>query len=138
MFKYTLIVSQYYHSYHSFVTEFKADGFIERSRRLVDDLNNYKRSEDYGRKSQYHGDLSDEYVRDDSLIKKRYNINDAGDIYIINCEDLQEAIYWINKYSKDEFDSSKGYKRKHILDEISKHHSQNEIRKIVSTYFKVL
>lgn len=46
MYKYSLIVSQYYNSYHTFIVKFEEDNFIDKFSAFVEELYQYKRNEE--------------------------------------------------------------------------------------------
>lgn len=131
-YKYTLIVSQYYHSRHMIIVKHNKDTFIEQAKSFVEELEKYKRGEK--QKEIYYGDLT--YHKTDKIYP-RYNINDAGDIYFINsyyanyCKD--EAF----DYLQDTIRQSKGYIRKQITEDISKHHNKQQVFDIVKKYFEI-
>lgn len=137
MEKYCLIISQYRHSYHSFIVKVPQDiaTFKGCLLKVVEELERYKRESDDTREIQY-GDL--EYLLDDTKqIFCSYNVNDAGDIYIRNHNSINrlkdDAIYYEkNKYLKD-----RRYITKKITEDIAIHHSYNTIREIVEKYFEI-
>ena len=131
MYKYTLIVSQYYHSYHQFIVGHDKN-FLEDVKNMARELIEYKRDEE---REEYLGDLS---YYTDGKIRSRYNINDEGDIYIINFETLESAIYHLMKYNEDGIIASNGYKRKDVMRDIYKHHDYDEIRNIINKHLNIL
>ncbi|MEB4819767.1 hypothetical protein [Bacillus thuringiensis] len=86
-FKYTLLVSQYYHSRHMFIVEHKGD-FLGQAKKCATRLIEYKRKN--GSESEISlRDLT--YFKDDT-IRSRYNINDPGDIYFIRGDSIKSLI----------------------------------------------
>ena len=61
MIKYVLIISQYYHSYVQVICAVEAD-IIDKARKMIEELESYKRSEVEESKSFDYGDLSDRYA----------------------------------------------------------------------------
>lgn len=132
MYKYTLITSQYWHSYHMFVVGHDSETFIEQAKACARELIEYKGPST----KDYLGDL--DYNYGDSKIRHRYNINEKGDIYIQNFEKLEHALGWVQKYYYEEDNASKGYKRKDVLQDIEEHHDYKKIKGIVEKHFKIL
>lgn len=133
-FNYTLIVSQYHHSYHLFVVKFEAENYVEKYKRFVAELCDYKRKNKYA--PIYTGDLGSRANTD--TIYRRYNLNDEGDIYLINEYSIAGCIYLAKRYGEDALRFSKGYKKKEVLQNISEHHDNEEVKSIVSKYFEIL
>lgn len=135
--KYCLIVSQYRHSYHTFIVKVPSDIATFKSCLLgvVEELEKYKRSSEDTRKTHY-GDL--EYLLDNSKeIFHSYNINDAGDIYIRNYNSINdlkdEAVYYESKIHT----KNRGRIANYILEDTSKHHDYNKIYEIIKKYFEI-
>lgn len=136
--KYTLIVSQYYYSRHSFIVRFEPD-FLDRAKKFVEELISYKRNseKDYSHSDETFGKLGDlSYAKSDK-VRHRYNINDAGDIYFMNYEYANRAMCEAVEYAITSERESKGYKRKQIQDDISNHHSYRAVCEIVQKYFEI-
>lgn len=131
-FKYTLITSQYWHSYHMFVVAFNEDSFVEQAKNMSRDLIEYKGPST----RDYLGDL--EYNYETPGIRQRYNINEQGDIYIQNFYKLSDALGWMQRYLGEADNASKGYKRKEVIKDIAEHHSYTKIKEIVERYFEIL
>jgi len=133
-YKYTLIISQYYHSRHSFIVKHD-ENFIGNARKFAIELMAYKREQE-NKRGIYLGDLDEKYTY--GGICPRYNINDSGDIYFTqthfanNCKDI--AI----QYARDSFKESRGYKKKAVVEAISKHHNYNRVKEIVEKYFEIV
>ena len=131
-YKYTLVVSQYYNSRHTFIVEHKED-FLEKAKAFASELMKYKRDSDNDRE-MYLGDL--DYIKD-SKIRRRYNINDSGDIYFLQsdyanyCKD--EALEYKEMSSRE----SKGYQKKAITNQINEHHSYHKVKEILEKYFEI-
>lgn len=134
MFKYTLIVSQYYYSRHYFIVNHTAD-FIERARKFAVELMQYKR--DAGNtKGIYLGDLDPEYS-DNKAIRVRYNINDSGDIYFLQSDSINGLAASMCSYQEVSRRESRGFQSKKVITEISEHHDVYRIEEIVSKYFEL-
>lgn len=133
MYKYTLIISQYYHSYHQFIVKYD-DNFLDNARKFVRELITYKRG--FYDDIEYLGDL--DYKYKNNTIKQRYNINDYGDIYFINHNTIQNLIHDVNEYNKKCIELSKGYKRKIVQENIFNHHNYDRIKEIVQKYFDIV
>lgn len=137
MNRYCLIVSQYRHSYHTFFVKVPTDIATFKSCLLgvVEELEKYKRDETDTREINY-GDLM--YLLDDSKeIFYRYNINDSGDIYIINNAFINNLKDDASYYKLEQYKASRGYKRKDVIEDISKHHNYDKIYTIIKKYFEI-
>ena len=135
--KYFLIISQYRHSYHTFIAKVIEDipTFKSALLGLVEELENYKRESDDNREKRY-GDL--EYLLDDSKeIMYRYNVNDSGDIYIINHESINRLKEEASYYELQGYKDSRRYISKKIIEDVSKHHNHQKIREIIEKYFEI-
>lgn len=131
-FKYTLITSQYWHSYHMFIVVFNEESFIEQAKNMSRELIEYKGPST----RDYLGDL--EYNYETQGIRQRYNINEKGDIYIQNFTNLSSALGWMQKYLGEADNASKGYKRKEVIKDIENHHSYTDVKEIVERHFEIL
>lgn len=135
MYKYTLIVSQQYHSYHQFLVEHD-ENFAKNIINAAKEIMEYKRIKDHGR-GEYLGDLN--YMTTNGNFKSRYNINDiSGDIYIMNFETLEGALYYHKEYVMDQIRYSKGYKKKSVMEHINKYHQRDKIRDIIEKHLNIL
>ncbi|HAT4182238.1 hypothetical protein ACV3W4_07450 [Clostridium perfringens] len=136
-YKYTLIVSQYYHSYHVFVVKFDEDKYFGQMRSLTKKLCEYKRGEDewYKRKSLECGDPF--YYEQEKEPHFRYNVNDAGDIYFLNFTTISYAVEAIKKYFDEERRAGQGYKKKSITEDIFKYHNKDIIREIIEKIYEL-
>ena len=132
-YKYTLIVSQYYHSRHSFVVEFAGDKFMEQAKKFVTELEKYKRKPTTEREIDF-GDLTYKQIGE---IWSRYNINDQGDIYIINAHSVNRCMHEANEYHEISARESRGYKRKLVTVAIEEHHDYGMVKNIVEKYFEI-
>lgn len=134
-YKYTLIISQFYHSRHMFIVQHTED-FIEKAREFAKELITYKRGDDYHIEETYIGDLDPKYVTKE--IRQRYNINDRGDIYFIQsdyanyCKDIAMG------YKEDSLREGKGRQPKKITDLISEHHNFQKVKELVEKYFEIV
>ena len=132
-YKYTVIISQYYHSRHAFIVKFDADKFKEQAKKVVAELEQYKRDSDY-KKDINFGDLT---YRETDEIYSRYNINDYGDIYFLNCPTVNKCSQIVSEYREDSIRESKGYKKKTVINAIEEHHNYSQVRRIIDKYFEV-
>lgn len=131
-YKYCLIISQYYHSRHAFIVEYPND-YISTCEKFLEDIEDYKRG---NRKQPYqYGDFG--YRKTDEIFP-RYNVNDEGDIYIINSCSIANLMDWAKRYFLDSYKESRPYIRKNILKEIEEHHDFDKISSIVEKHFNVL
>lgn len=135
MYKYTLIVSQQYHSYHQFLVEHD-ENFAKNIINVAREIMQYKRVDGEERK-EYLGDLN--YMTTNGKFSSRYNINDiSGDIYIMNFETLEGALYYHKEYVVDQIRYSKGYKNKSVMEHINKYHQRDKIRDIIIKHLYIL
>ena len=134
--KYFLIVSQYRHSYYSFICVRISN--LEKYKKLlietVAELEKYKRKGNDNREIHL-GDI--EYlINSDNELMYRCNINDDGDIYIINHDSIdrlkEEAVH----YEIEGYKHSR-YITVNVMTDISNHHSYKEVRRIIEKRFIV-
>ncbi len=137
MSKYCLIVSQYRHSYHTFIVKQIEDISNHKYAlmKLVEELEKYKRDTEDTRETHF-GDL--EYLLDDSKgIFYRYNVNDTGDIYVIHHESInrlkEEAIH----YELNGYKDGRRYISQKVIQDVSQHHYYETIKRIVTKYFEI-
>ena len=136
-YKYILIVSQYWHSYHIFAVEAPEDGkLIEKMQQCTIELDKYKgggvNSDHVLRK------VSDPfYDYKDNKIRPRYNVNGNGDIYFIMRNTIQELMDKQEYYLDECAQMSKGYKKKALLEDIANNHDYEKVKEIVTKYFKM-
>lgn len=131
-YNYCLIISQYYYSRHSFIVAFP-DNFIEVCKKFIQEIEDYKR-DCKGRQYSF-GDIG--YIKSESY-SSRYNVNDDGDIYFINSNNLNYLKAVAEQYCLTSYKESRPYQPKRITKAIEEHHEYDEIYKIVSKYFKIL
>lgn len=131
-FKYTLLVSQYYHSRHMFIVEHKED-FLGQAKKCATELIEHKREKDFEHEISL-GDLT--YFQEDT-IRSRYNINDQGDIYFIQGDSIQSLIGDVLNYHETSVNQSSRRIKKAVLNDIAEHHRLSEITKIVEKHFDV-
>lgn len=138
MSSYCLIVSQYRHSYHTFIVKQIEDIANHKYAllSLVKELEKYKRDSEDTRELHI-GDL--EFLLDDSKeIFYRYNINDTGDIYIIHHQSInrlkEEAIH----YELEGYKKSRRHISQKAMEDVSHHHYYETIRKMVEKYFEIV
>lgn len=132
-YKYTLIISQYYHSRHSFIIEFPKD-FFNIINKFIEEIEDYKR--DNKKKPYDYGDI--EYLKNKDYIRYRYNINDDGDIYIINSDSINDLKDTANKYFLQSYRESRQYIKRQIIRDVDKHHDYETIENIIKKYFILL
>lgn len=139
--KYVLIVSQYYYSHHCLVVSAAEDGYREKALSLIERLEDYKRNDDDERPYHYGSFRENAYTE----ISRRWNVNDAGDIYFIPCGSVTEALQRAEEFNS-ELNKTQWYKgrnlkaaqRKVIEKNIDEHHLYSRISKIVGECFAVL
>ncbi|MCC0678229.1 MULTISPECIES: hypothetical protein [unclassified Clostridioides] len=134
MYKYSLIVSQYYNSCHTFIVEFEEDNFIDKFSDFVEELYKYKRNEEDKREINI-GNFG--YFKRNE-IKERYILNDAGDLYITNSKYANHLKCESEKFKMDSLRMCRGYIKKAITKAISEHHSYGKVKGIVEKYFKIV
>lgn len=134
MYKYSLIVSQYYNSYHTFIVKFEEDNFIDKFSAFVEELYQYKRNEEDKREINI-GDFG--YCKSDE-IRQRYNINDVGDLYVINSEYANYLKCVSEGFKMDSLRMYRGYIKKAVTNAISEHHSYNKVEEIVVKHFDIV
>jgi hypothetical protein len=134
-YKYTLIISQYYHSRHFFIVH-QTEDFLIKAKEFSLELMKHKRDESDNKKLDC-GDIDYQFERGLDGVRQRYNINDAGDIYFIQGNFTNYLAGISRDYQKDSIRESKGYIKKAITDDISKHHSYSDVAEIVEKYFEL-
>lgn len=136
-FNYTLIVSQYYHSRHSFIVKHDSNTFIENAKKFASELMVHKRGEPQEWHRPIEESLGDLTYRPESEIRRRYNINDSGDIYFISSKYANYCKDAAIEYSEDSRRETVGFKQKKVLDAISQHHAYAKVKEIVEKYFEI-
>lgn len=137
MSRYCLIVSQYRHSYHTFIVKQIEDINSHKSALLatVEELEKYKRNFDDTREIHF-GDL--EYFLDSNKeIYYRYNVNDDGDIYIIHHSSINRLKEEATHYELESYKDSRRYISKKVIEDVSHHHYYETIRKIIEKHFEI-
>lgn len=132
-YKYTLIISQYYHSYHYFIVKCNEKTFVKQMQDLTMELDKYKG----GGIENKHISQSDPFYCESKEVRHRYNVNGNGDIYFINscsANNLQEIV---QRSISDTRYSRQGFKKKAILDDINKNHNYRDIASIIKKHFEV-
>ncbi|OOM17157.1 hypothetical protein CLSAB_18770 [Clostridium saccharobutylicum] len=133
-YRYTLIISQYYHSYHYFIVEFNKDTFVKQMQELTKELNKYKS----GNKEHTDIEQSDPFYNyEDNKIRYRYNVNADGDIYFLNAKYVNWLQGQIREYQNTARQMNKGYKKKSVLDAIWEHHNYDKVFKIIEKHFTI-
>lgn len=134
MYKYSLIVSQYYNSYYTFIVKFEENNFIDKFSDFVEELYQYKRNEKNKKKINI-GDFG--YCKNDE-IREIYNIDDAGDLYVINSKHANYLKCKSEEFKIDSLRMCRGYIKKVVTKAISEHHSYDKVKEIVEKYFKII
>ncbi|MBY2476325.1 hypothetical protein KWV16_05490 [Clostridioides difficile] len=134
MYKYSLIVSQYYNSYYTFIVKFEEDNFIDKFSDFAKDLYKYKRDKE-DKKDVNVGDFG--YCKNNE-IGMRYNINDAGDLYVINSEYANYLKCVSEEFKMDSLRMYGGYIKKAITKAISEHHSYDKVKEVVEKHFEIV
>ncbi|PWW37364.1 MULTISPECIES: hypothetical protein [Paenibacillus] len=135
MYKYTVIISQYYHTRHIFIVQHDEKTFLDSARELTEELMDYKREADCERE-KYLGDLDPKYS-DGREIRSRYNVNDSGDIYFIQTVYANRAMEFGIEYNETSIRESRGFKSKKIQEAIYNHHSYKTVFEIVKKHFEI-
>lgn len=133
MYKYTLIVSQYYYSRHFFIVR-HGDDFLERARKFTAELISYKRDPERTREI-YLGDLDPKYAS--GAPRKRYNVNDSGDIYFIQSEQVNSLWYEMQEYDEYSNQEKRGFKSNRVTESVSAHHKFSKVDEIVRKHFEI-
>ena len=131
--KFTLIISQYYHSYHYFIVKCNEGKFIKQMQYLTIELDKYKG----GGIENKHTSQSDPFYGDLTQIRSRYNVNANGDIYFINSCYVNNLQGVIQRSISDTSYGRQGFKKKSVLNDIEKNHNYNEIFKIIEKHFEI-
>ena len=131
-YRVTLIISQYYHSYHYFIVMIPNDvNYIRTLREFTEELDSYKGS------TRCLKDSDVFYYKETNKIKHRYNVNSNGDIYFLNFCTSNAAQQYIQKSIHETRYFRRGYKKKSVLEYISKHHDYDKVREIVEKHFVI-
>jgi hypothetical protein len=137
-YKFTLIISQYRWSRHSFIVKHCPD-FLEKAKAFAVELITYKRGENNnGWNKPPEENLGDLTYHKEDKIYPRYNINDAGDIYFINsayANYLKDIAIEYAEVSKRE---SKGYKPKGYEEDVAKSHNFRTVKEILEKHFEIV
>ena len=140
-YKYCLIVSQMYYSYHCLMVKIPDNykEYLEKFRYLIKELEAYKGGES-DKKDLYLGDFEPKYVGNE--IRYRYNLNSChGDLYFINSNKVENLLFDVTGYKKREFELIKSWgKRKinKIEPELEKRHEYKKIKEIIEKYFELI
>jgi hypothetical protein len=132
-YKYTLIISQYRWSRHFFIVKHD-ENFIENARKFATELMEYKNSSD-SKRELYLGDLDPTYLK--AEIRRRYNINDHGDIYFIQSTSANFLMSESWSYKEDTRRESRGFQKKSDKQSISDHHEYYKVKEILNKYFEI-
>lgn len=134
-YRVTLIISQYYHSYHYFIVMIPNNvNFIRTLREFTKELDCYKGSTRCLKNSDVF------YYEETDEIEHRYNVNSNGDIYFLNFCTSNAAQQYIQKSIHETNETRyfrRGYKKKSVLEDIRKHHDYDKVREIVEKHFVI-
>ena len=133
-FNYTLIVSQYRYSRHSFLVKHNTDTFLESAKKFTEELEKYKRPDDCSRDIDC-GDLT---YKPTEKIYSRYNVNDWGDIYFISAKFANRLIYDAIEYYETSRRESAGYKKKIVIEDVALHHNYDRVKEILNKHFEIV
>lgn len=138
MSRYCLIVSQYRHSYHTFIVRQIEDinNHKHTLMRLVKELEQYKRESEDTREIHY-GDLEYFLLDSNKELAYSYNINDTGDIYIRHHSSIDRLKDDAHHYMLEGYKHSRGYISNKVIEDISHHHYYETIKRIVEKYFEI-
>jgi hypothetical protein len=109
------------------------DDFLEKAKEFAKELMIYKRDEDCKRE-MYLGDF--DYIKDNE-IRRRYNINDSGDIYFLQSSYANYCMDEAIGYREDSLRESRGFQKKAITNAIDEHHNYRKVKEIVEKYFEI-
>ncbi len=124
-----LIESQYYFSRHYFLVEYDSNTFPDQAKFFVNELEKYKRKSDVAKPIEY-GDL--EYFEPD---RRRYNINDSGDIYFTIFNTATGALREIKEEWERSNREGRGFQRKEVLENIAAHHNYQRVWEMIDKHF---
>lgn len=133
-YKYTVIISQYYHDRCYFVVEFNKETFITQMQNCTKELDMYK--------SNFLGSMkdiekSDPWYSANHEIRSRYNVNSHGDIYYLNTFFVNRTQELIQKDIRDSNYGRQGFKKKQVLEDVRKNHNYSTIFEIIKKHFKI-
>jgi len=134
-YNYTLIISQYWHSYHYFIVKFNKETFIKHMQELTIELDNHKGNGINDKHAITQSDPFYEYKDND--IHRRYNVNGNGDIYFLNSKYVDYLQGEIRGYEDTARQGARGYKRKSVIEDISKNHNKNKVYEIIKKHFEI-
>lgn len=140
MIKYVLIISQYYHSHIQVIYEVKGD-IIDKARKMIEELETYKRSEPEEPKPFYYGDMEDKYAERTAKVLEnggRINLNDAGDIYFEFSDSIMSLVNEVHYYIEQSrlMEKANRGRRKQINKDIATHHDEQVVMSIIKKYFQ--
>ena len=142
MVRYVLIISQYYHSYIQKICMVQ-DDFIDEARRMIEELEAYKRKHgEMEARPVHYGDLDEQDSdRTEWILEKggRININDAGDIYFELSNSIDHLVNEVIEYADR---STGGYKsnrrNKEVTKAVSEHHDRAVVTSIIKKHFVII
>ncbi|HBG2133335.1 TPA: hypothetical protein KPJ62_003697 [Clostridioides difficile] len=131
MYKYTLIVSRYYYSCHTFIVRFEENDFIENYLNFAKELYTYMKGEDDIKKL----DLS---VFNGNRPKRKYIVKDIhSELYIISSPYIDYFKGIAKEYEKKALVLKRFAVSEKIKNIASNNHSYNRIEEIVNKYFTI-
>ncbi len=113
------------------------EDFMTQALEFTKELVKYKRMgiEWYKGKEEYVGDLGYGVVYPEADMRGRYNINDAGDIYFINSDSINNLMYDYRHYIDDSKRESRGYIKKAVTESISSNHDSKIVNELINKHF---
>lgn len=129
-----LIVSQYCYSRYCYFVVYDPETFLTQARACVEDLERYKRNLDDLRPISY-GDLCDKWYHPGCA---RYNVNDAGDIYLIVGDSVSELLPYVREYYDKVDREGRADRRKSTAKKIAVHHDPSVVYGIIRSHFKLI
>jgi hypothetical protein len=133
-FNFTLLVSQYRWSRHSFLVKHDPETFLEKAKAFTAELEAYKRDSKCMTEIRY-GDLT---YKSTAEISGRYNVNDYGDIYFISSRCANSLVNEAISYYETSRRESAGYKPKALIEDIERHHNKLEVMEILKKHFEIV
>ena len=134
-YRYTLIISQYWHSYHYFIVKFNESTFVKQMQEFTKELDKHKGS---GANDKHAITESDPFYKfSDDEIRHRYNVNGNGDIYFLNSCSVNNLQEIIQQSIRETAYSRQGFKKKVITEDINKNHDYRDIVQIIKKHFEL-
>jgi hypothetical protein len=101
---------------------------------LIEELEKYKRQDGDARPVDY-GDFNPEWFHQ---ARRRFNVNDSGDIYFEVYDYANTCMREAVKYQETTRMQSRGYQKKIVTERISNHHDYNTVKNILEKHFKIV